>query len=254
MTDVNAIWIGDTLSPLHRGCLSSFLEHGYKVRLHTYSNIKGVPEGVEIFDARKLMTEDEIVRHRRSGSLALASDVYRYRIMKSDLGTYVDCDIYCFRALPDGNYLFGWEADSVVGSAVLRFPCSCFALAEMSRAADDPFFIPWWDKPLRRRFRKIRKVIGTPVPVSKQKWGTIGPLLVHNSAKLHGILGEAQPIDVLFPVSYHHVSLLNDPGLKIQDLCTPRTCTIHLWDSLTNRNDYREGGILHAISSGKNIL
>lgn len=253
MTDVNAIWIGSTLDPLHRGCLMSFLECGHKVRLHTYSNVAGVPKGVEIFDARKLMAEDEIVRHERSKSLALASDVYRYRIMKAGLGTYVDCDVYCVRPLPEYEYLFGWETDSLLGSAVLRFPFSCTALAEMNKAADDSFFIPSWDKPLRRRYKKVRKAIGYPVPVSKQKWGTIGPFLVYNAVKENGILDKAQPIDVFFPVGYTSMSLLNDPDIRIHDLCTPRTCTIHLWSSRIDWKKFREGSILHSICAEAEI-
>lgn len=246
--EVNAIWIGGRLDPLHAGCLMSFLECGHKVRLHTYDNVIGVPKGVELFDARKLMGENEIVRHERSKSLALASDIYRYRIMKSGLGAYVDCDVYCVRPLPDCEYLFGWETDSLLGSAVLQFPSSCDALAEMTRAASDPFFIPWWDKPLRRRYKRMRKALGVPIPVSRQKWGTIGPELVHNSVKSHGLLSKAQPIDVLYPVCYTNISLFNDAGIKIEDLCTPRTCTIHLWSSQIKEDRFRKGGILHHIS------
>lgn len=248
MFDVNALWVGDRINRLHAACLKSFLECGHHVRLHTYGNVAGVPKGVELFDARKLMAEDEIVRHRRSKSLALASDVYRYRIMKAGLGAYVDCDVYCVRPLPEDEYLFGWEADDVLGSAVLRFPESSPVLAQMNEAASNPYFVPWWGRPLRIYYQKFRRMIGVPVHVSRQKWGTIGPLLVHNAVKLHGLLDRAQPMDVLFPVSPIQSTLLNDPGLTLRDLCTPRTRAVHLWNTRTSQCDFREGSILYEIS------
>jgi hypothetical protein len=73
--DVNAIWIGDPMGPLHAACLKSFMGVGYRVILHAYSRVADAPPGVEYFDANKLMSSESIVRHSKTGSLALASDI-----------------------------------------------------------------------------------------------------------------------------------------------------------------------------------
>lgn len=48
---------------------------GYRVILHAYSRVADAPPGVEYFDANKLMSSESIVRHSKTGSLALASDI-----------------------------------------------------------------------------------------------------------------------------------------------------------------------------------
>jgi hypothetical protein len=244
---VNAIWIGDRMGPIHAACLKSFLTCGHDVILHAYQDVVDAPKGVTVIDARKLMREDEIVRHRNSGSLALASDVYRYRIMASDMGAYIDCDVLCVKPLPDDEFLFGWEEDRRVGSAVLRFPAASPAMSELRAAADDPFYIPPWSRRLKLNYLKTRKALGMPLPVARQRWGAIGPDLVTHVVKAHGLAHKIRPIDAFYPVHYYQTALLNDPGISVGDLTTPRTHAIHLWHNRLPKDGYAADGILDRL-------
>ncbi|MGX8010208.1 hypothetical protein ACVDG8_015210 [Mesorhizobium sp. ORM8.1] len=42
----------------------------------------------------------------------------------------------------------------------------------------------------------------------------------------------AAPIDVFYPVHYDQVSMLLDPDLSLDDIVTPRTLCIHLFDKV----------------------
>ena len=45
---INALWIGDQLGAISRACLTSFVMRGHQVHLHTYGEIKDLPEGVMV--------------------------------------------------------------------------------------------------------------------------------------------------------------------------------------------------------------
>lgn len=66
---INTIWIGGEMGPVHAACLRSFIRHGHDILLHCYERPKDAPHGVQFFDARKLMNENEIMRHKKTGTL-----------------------------------------------------------------------------------------------------------------------------------------------------------------------------------------
>src|SRR3569623_1820592 len=54
-----AFWHGPPLSQLHFAAMRSFIDHGHRLRLYTYSDRK-VPDGVELRDAREVLPEDRL--------------------------------------------------------------------------------------------------------------------------------------------------------------------------------------------------
>ncbi len=227
---INSLWIGRRLGEVHAACLKSFVDKGYDVVLHSYGRPEDTPKGVAIFDANKLMQETEIVRFS-TGNLALASDKYRYRILKEGLGLYVDCDVYCVNRLDDSDYMLGWEDQSTINGAVLKVPHNSILLQQLMDAAEDPYFIPPWLKKNRILKYKIRRRLGLAKAVSHQPWGTIGPLLISHLVKENGLQEKASPIDVFYPVHHRCTSLFYERGLKLQDLITPRTTALHLYNT-----------------------
>ncbi|WP_395448197.1 hypothetical protein ACHMW7_25520 [Aminobacter sp. UC22_36] len=228
---VNAVWIGRKLGPVHAACLRSFLKHGYGVLLHTFERPEDTPDGVEIFDAHQLMKPEEIVQHRASGSYALASDIYRYRIQREGMGLYVDADMYCLRPFPVSDCVLGWESDNYLGSAVLKFPQQSKFLAAVIESAENPHFIPPWMSSGRRRTLAARRLLGRPKHVSRMPWGTIGPHLITYWAKKLNALRQASPIDYFYPLHYEQTKLLMQPGLSVEDIASPRSYLMHLWSS-----------------------
>jgi hypothetical protein len=232
---VNAIWIGPRLGPVHSACLQSFIDHGHRVILHAYEAIEDAPPTVESFEARNLMSADMIVRHQKTGSLALASDIYRYRILRAGMGLYVDCDMFCMRPIADRDYILGWANEKHITSAVLKAPKDSALVAALCAAADDPAFVPPWDPAPKRFYHHLRKSLGMPVPVLRQRWGTIGPKLVTHSVQELGLSSVVSPPAVFSPLRSMEHHRLYEAGLSLAALATPETLAIHLRNELIRR-------------------
>lgn len=233
---VNTVWIGKELGPVHAACLRSFVRNGHDVVLHSYGRPHDTPDGVRVFDANKLMKEEEIVLHKKTNSLTLASDRYRYRILREDMGLYVDCDMYCVRPFAETDYTFGWHSGDTINNAVLNAPHDSEFLKQVLKASEDLYFVPPWRKGVKGAYTRLRKSLGVPVHISQHKWGTIGPSLVTHCAKEQGLLERVSAIDIFYPLHWDQLDLLYERGLKVDDLISSRTLGVHLYNSaLKNR-------------------
>jgi hypothetical protein len=230
---VNAVWIGPELGEIQAACLQSFVRHGHRVILHCYETPKDAPAYIEIADARRFLAEDRILRHRKTGSLALHADLLRYEILGAGLGLYVDCDVFCLRPIEDADYIFGWEGPRLLNTGILKLPPDCPVLAELQGIKDSPTFEPPWAvkrQKGRRRFEWLRG----PAPAKRLEdlqWAEIGPRAFTYYAKKHGIDRLASPTDRFYPVHWGQVQLLFDPELPISQLTTHRTDALHLFYS-----------------------
>lgn len=233
---INTVWIGKELGLIHAACLRSFIRHGHDVVLHSYGRPHDTPDGVRLFDANKLMKEDEIVLHKKTNSLTLASDRYRYRILKEGMGLYVDCDMFCVRPFTESEYTFGWHSHDTINNAVLNAPHDSLFLKHILAAAEDMYFIPPWRNKYEVLFSQLRKSAGFPTHISKRKWGTIGPSLITFCARELGLLDKASALDIFYPLHFEQLALLYERGLTLNNLITPRTLGVHLYNSaLKNR-------------------
>ena len=237
MLTINSLWIGKRLGAVHAACLRSFVRHGHDVVLHAYDKPEDTPEGVRIFDARALMNESEIVRHGSSGSLTLAADIYRYRILKAGLGIYVDCDVFCLKPFEYSEYLFGYEYISKFNNAVLNMPSDSELLEKIMAASENPYFIPPWRTAKQQLKDRIRCMVGMGQPITKRPWGVIGPDLITYYIKELNLEHHAQPVDVFYVLHHDHLRLLWSPGLKVADLVTPNTFGVHLYHSSIEREN-----------------
>ena len=247
MDTINAIWIGPILGSVHAACLRSFLRHGHEVVLHTFEAPQDLPAGVKLFDAERLMKRAEIFRHRKTGSFALASDIYRYRILKEGMGAYVDCDIFCLRPFEHQDYILGWETDEVVNGAVLKAPHDSQLLDALREASENPFFIPPWVSRARRRLLQTRRLLGVPQHVASMKWGVLGPSLLTHCVKKLGLSDKVMPIDAFYALHFGQTPLLIEKGLSVADIVTPRSYAIHLANSKLNRVAPPKGSPMHEI-------
>ncbi|WP_439273454.1 hypothetical protein [Pseudochrobactrum sp. HB0163] len=247
---VNTVWIGNELGTVHAACLRSFVRHGHDVVLHAYGRPHDTPEGVRLFDASKLMKEDEIVLHKKTNSLTLASDRYRYRILREGMGLYVDCDIYCVRPFIESDYAFGWHSDDTINNAVLNAPQGSAFLQQVLSASEDLYFIPPWFKKHKAAYARLRKALGIPMHISRHKWGTIGPSLITHCARQCNLLDKVSAIDVFYPLHWDQLDLLYERGLSVADLTTSRTLGVHLYNSaLKNRPVIKDTPLYEIISS-----
>lgn len=96
LATVSTMWHGRALSPLARLTLKAWLDHGHAVRLFTFRDLTGVPEGVMVEDAAAVLDapgSGEDVR--------LYSDKWRFHLLAEHGGTWIDADCPAVRALPE---------------------------------------------------------------------------------------------------------------------------------------------------------
>src|SRR5262249_44420187 len=142
----NSFWHGNALSPVEWTCLSSFIEHGHKVRLFCYDAIN-VPRGVSLADASDIINKDDIVLldsefgqslldSLKTGRLSAFSDIFRHRLI-SELGEWwIDTDVYCLKDnIPHCQHAWAHEDVDKVNGAILKFPKNSPLLHDISSAA-----------------------------------------------------------------------------------------------------------------------
>jgi hypothetical protein len=73
-------------------------------------------------------------------------------------------------------------------------------------------------------------LLGIRRPPRLQPRGTYGPKAITALAEQHGLTDEAQPATVFYPLHPRAAERLWDPQLKLDEVVTERTLTIHLWN------------------------
>lgn len=244
---VHMFWIGRTLGPVHRACIRSVQRQGHTIVFHHFSPPVDLPDGIDLFDARRLMAEDEARRYEKVNSLTVASNIYRYRIQREGLGLYLDCDIFLLKPVPEAEYVLGWEAQNSINNAVLKLPRDSDTLKLLLSYSEDPYFIPPWLSAKRRRELRFRKAIGFGKPVTGHVWGTSGPKLLTHVVEQTGKTDLVSPIDVFYPLHHDYMPLLDREGVGIAHLTTPNTVGLHLTHGALRLPAPREGSALYEI-------
>ena len=235
LVDINSIWIGPKLGPVHAACLKSFVRHGHKVTLHVYRAPLDVPEGVEISDANQLIAEAMMFRNRRTGSLAPFADLLRYEMLKHCGGLYMDCDMFLLKPIADAEYIFGW-ADSnanLIPNGVLKLPPDCPVLAELANLKNTPDLVPEWFSRIRRIKYRVKRTAGLNSH-SDLSYMALGPPAVTHFLRKHGLLHHALPSDVFFNPSRQQIQQLCEPNFPYSDIIPPSATAIHLANSALN--------------------
>jgi hypothetical protein len=216
------------------------MRQGHTLALYCYREPAGVPEGVEIRDASAVLPEAAVLRHER-GSVALFSDWFRYELQRSALGTWIDTDNYFVARLDlERPYLFGkqvvdpprpWRRTQrqSINANVLRLPADSPMLPPLLKLFEGsgiPDWVPWHAAVKAR----LRRLITGGAGLSHLPWGTAGPFAVTALAECHGLSPEALPADVFNPVPWYQARWILDPGVRLDDLVTERTVSVHLWN------------------------
>jgi GT2 family glycosyltransferase len=224
----NTFWIGPALGPVERACALSVLRHGHPLTLYCYEEPKGVPAGVELADAAAILPRAWAEAH--GGKPSFVANRFRYALQRLGRGIWLDSDVYLVAPLdfPPGH-LFGWQSRQLINTAVFRTPPDSPLLAPLLALFDDRE-IPSWLSPSARlaaRWRLWRT--GRP-GVAAMPWGTTGPHAVTALARDLGLDKEALPRDVFYPVHWRGANWIRDPTRRLEDVVTPRTVAIHLWN------------------------
>jgi hypothetical protein len=243
---VAALWIGGSLSWLEQLCLKSFVDAGQAIRLYTYEGVTNAPEGVELADAADILPPAHVLRHARTGSPALHSDLFRYHLLaKCDRTIWADTDAYCVRpfATPSGHF-HAWESGSGVNGGVLGLPADSETLRALLDFTADPFAIPSWYGPAYEAELRAKAAAGQPVHAGDMPWGVWGPHALTHFLKETGEIRYTLPRAALYPFAYHERNLMLRRGIDAGAYVTAETFSIHFYGRrMRARLVAREGGV-----------
>ncbi len=224
------LWVGDALGPIERLSLTSMVATGQPTVLYSYGQPAGLPAGVVVRDAAKLLplSKAELLRYS-NGSWALAANFFRLLAIRDGAGLWMDCDMVCLRPIAvRESFVAGWESEDFLNNAVL------------GAAADSPFLndalaafasgrVPPWI-PFHRAPGAWLKQLVARVEPAELPHGTFGPKAVTALARRHGLLPLARPREVFYPLPPREARRIFEPGTRVEDYAGPETLAIHLWN------------------------
>jgi hypothetical protein len=226
-----SLWIGGGLGTIERLSLRSFVTHGHPVALYSYGAVTGVPHGVELRDAGSVLPEAMAMKLRyANGSFALFSNMFRMELQRLALGLWVDADVVAMRPLDiDGAFVVGRESDRFLNGAILKLSPDSPVLRDWLAMASSGKVPPWL--PFHRAPKAwLKQAFGVDIHPSELPFGTFGPKSITALAARHGLTAEAQPEPVFYPLHPRQAERLYDPTLRLGDIVTTETRTIHLWN------------------------
>jgi hypothetical protein len=227
---IASLWIGPRLGPLEQLSALSFLETGHDLTLYSYGPVEGCPKDVRLADANDLLL-GPIVRHKKTGSPALHSDLFRFQLIKQTGMAWVDLDILALKNFPlDLEYIFAWENSDNINGAVLKLPVNSSALQEVmvyDRAYKG--YPPFLSK--AKKFKYMIKTLGLGMTLAELPWGSIGPIGLTYCLKKTGEIEFALPQSSFYPVPLEQTaSLLATPAIERSDF-QANVYGIHFWGS-----------------------
>jgi hypothetical protein len=214
---------------VERACLKSVLRQGHRLALYCYAQPAGVPAGVELRDAAEILPENRIIRHK-SGSVALFANWFRYELQRRRLGTWLDTDAYLLKPLESERpYLYGEFEPGRINNGLIRIPADSPLLPPLIALFEERT-VPDWLPPRARVAAWWRLKTTGRSGLSQMPWGSAGPQALTALAHRHGLAHLAEPPEVLYPARWEDAAWIRDPGVALEDVITPRTVSIHVWN------------------------
>jgi len=240
------LWINGSLSYLEQLCAKSYVDAGHHTILYTYEPVGCVPEGIELRDANDILPLDGFLLHSRTGSPALHSDLFRYKLLEKHGDTiWVDTDAYCVKRFePVNGHFHGWESEKHVNGGVLALPQDSDTLRELLEFTSDEFAIPpWFSKKEVTRLEKARDD-GDPVHASDMPWGSWGPHAVTHFLHKTGEVKYSLPRSGLYPFSFKERVKMLRTSTNPDDFIKDDTYSIHFYGRrMRPRASQEPGGV-----------
>jgi len=232
---VHMFWHGPRLSRLERLCMSSFIAHGHEVLLHVYQEPQGVPPGVQLKDANRVLSERYLFRHAKSGSVAAFADWFRYVLLHEQGGIWVDTDVVCLKPwrYPQ-SLVFGRQDEQIINNAVLGLPRHHELAAWMIDCCEFPNRARPYDKRRTRR-RKLKRRLFQGNLRGNIAWGENGPLGFTQAARHLGYDYHALPFWHFYPVHFLNWHTVFDTGLHDNPHIIAGSNALHLWNEMVRR-------------------
>jgi hypothetical protein len=245
------LWMHGPLSFLEQLCVKSFVDAGHHVKLYHYGELQNVPDGVELASADEVLPDYNVLTHARTGSPALHSDVFRYRMLAQSKDTvWADTDAYCMKRFePNQGHFYGWESDKHINGGVLGLPAQSDTLRELLEFTEDEYAIPTYYGEDYVKELEEAKAAGNPVHASEQPWGVWGPHAVTHFLHKTGDNKFALPQEGLYPFTFRDRGKMLKPKFDVSPFITENTYSVHLYGRrMRARLVEKEGGAPHPKS------
>lgn len=211
------LWIGPRLSNLERLSIASFLANGHEVRLYTYGDVEGIPEGVAHHDGREVVPAAQVFTNPAGigkGSYAAFSNLFRYKLLLDQGGLWADMDVVCLRP-------FDFAAEYVIARERLS-PNTATA------ARGDKLNPCVLKAPPNSRVMLECYAVSMDANKGELEAGDIGPDLVTKRFNRHGLDRFALPADAICSVDWWNVHKLVTAPLD--DM--PQRYGLHFWNEV----------------------
>lgn len=243
---IQMLWVRGELSRMELLSVRSFIAQGHPVHLYSYDPPRALPPGVTLLSAASIVPEKfaplKPAAPFAKGSMASFSDYFRYKLLFTQGGWWVDLDVVAlnpFQGFPDivvastDEAIYGRTANNFI----MRFPKGHAVQKACLESIGD-------------------------TPVSELEFGKTGPLLLNSIIGPAGVAEHTQPREVFAPVPWNASEQLvrSAPRYRWDDFkhrirrphlaCrfTHRTVAVHLWNE-TWRNAGRDKNALYPATS-----
>lgn len=209
---IRMFWHGSAPGLYEQLSIRSFLAQGHRVQVYAYGEYP-LPAGAELVDAATVLPAARVFNYRRgpgAGSVAAFANLFRYKLLYEQGGTWADCDLFCRRSLKDlPPACVGRQDPDTVNNGVMRFPAGHQLPAALFEAAER---------------------LGTDLA-----WGDTGPQL------LTRLLPDYPDVVVLpaksfYPVPWRHTWQLLAPAQYQRCVnAVADSYTVHWWNEIIRR-------------------
>jgi hypothetical protein len=229
---IQMFWHGAPLSRMERLSITSFLQNGHTVDLYVYEEPAGVPAGARVMDAEQILPRSALFRHKRTQSLALFADWFRYRLLFERGGIWADADVVCLKPFDYSNAeVYAWQDDKYINNAVLGLPAGHALASWLARCCEHPNrLLPYDDFTIR--LRKLRRRVFRGDRRDDVRWGENGPKGLTRAARHLGYAEKALPSWHFYPVSPTHFRQLFESPPEGNAVVFNASRAVHLWNHL----------------------
>lgn len=229
VAELASFWVEDRLGPIEIGSIQSFLRQGDRITIYSPAPLDGLPDGAHWRNASEIMPSDRIIRHRKTQSPALHSDLFRYQLLAKTDQIWVDLDIIALRPFEfETEWVFGYETPHEVNGAVLRLPKESETLQNLLLLTPETRGLPPYLTGLRRAKYWLRG-FGRGLPLDRWPWGSIGPRGLSYYLKQTGEISHALPISAFYSIPLQEAARFLEPGGITRANLPADAWGVHLW-------------------------
>lgn len=189
--------------------------------------------GCNWMNAQEILPENVLSRYKDNRGYAIASDLFRYRLLYVKGGWYFDTDCLLLRPLTpffDRDYVFARQDANAVNNGVMKFP------------AGDPMLSRMYKECVRIGPEKhkygLLGIVGGRIPRVRRYfligWAEFGPSMLTRHLMETGLISHALPPESFYPIHWTNIKAFRSPFVPSQG-----TYILHLWSEMLRRENWK---------------